>query len=467
MVANSVEQMLADMLMQDEVTNEDVRKIRMLLSEASKLSMVNEVSIPKVGTSRLSPTNTCKKFKVQVYIYMHNYLDEVDMWRKTISLEKATKGKTQNVASKIELMVESIMTSLFNNMDKHDFAEAMELWIAEIEKDRRVSRSTISAYKDRFKVIKRYFEDNPVYVEDFSADTMEDFCDWALSKGRVKPIMDWETGEKNCYKLTRRTVRDLHGLIFRFFTCCKRKYGIPKNPCFGTKVSNENKDLKNRDQTEAAWMDLDVYKQFKQWLIDNTDNIKYAHLKKVIEIAEVGIQTGMRREEICGLHWDKVSFDKRTIRISQTRIITEAGVKDRNRVKTDSSYRIYKMTESLYQCLLGMKQRQLENGLYNPQGFVFMWENPQSSSYCKPYDPGYMSKIFKKAVVACPYTSNDLHLHSLRHSACSICYKLGWTIEEARDWLGHGSTDITEAVYNHYRRQVGMDKVKMLEDAFA
>ncbi len=86
------------------------------------------------------------------------------------------------------------------------------------------------------------------------------------------------------------------------------------------------------------------------------------------------------------------------------------------------------MTESIFKMLKGIKQRQIETGLYSPYA---------------------------------------LHIHSLRHSACSICYMLGWTIEEARDWLGHGSEDVTIEVYQHYRKKVGVDKVKVLGDAFA
>lgn len=465
MVANSVEQMLADMIGQGEITVNDERKIRVLLAESRKLPMVNEVAIPKVGTSTLRPTKTCQKFKVQVYICMHNYIDEVDLWRKTISLEKATKNKADNIASKIELMVESIMASLFNNRKKHDFIEAMGAWLDEFEKNGYAELTTIDAYKQRFKLIKWYFDENPVTVEDFSASTMHMFCTKALNEGRVKPIIDKETGELT-HKLSRRTVRDAHGLIYNFFESCGLLYSLPQNPCLGTKVPTAGGKKTKVDKTKPAWMELDTYKAYRQWLIDNTNGKKYRHLHKMIEISEFGIQTGTRRQEICGLHWDKVDFEKKTIRIVDTRVLTTKGVKDKNCPKTDSSYRIYTMTDSIFRMLKGIKQRQIETGLYSPYGFVFIWEDSKAVSYGKPYNPGYITRTFKKTVVACPYTDNALHIHSLRHSACSICYMLGWTIEEARDWLGHGSEDVTKEVYQHYSRKVGVDKVKVLGDAF-
>lgn len=465
MVANSVEQMLADMIGQGEITVNDERKIRVLLAESRKLPMVNEVAIPKVGTSTLRPTKTCKKFKIQVYIYMHNYLDEVDLWRKTISLEKATKNKTDSIASKVELMVESIMSSLFNNKGKHDFVEAMEAWLEELEKNEDVELTTIDAYKQRFKLIRWYFDEHPVSVEDFSAVKMLQFCQEALKNGRVKAIIDKETG-KPTHKLSRRTVRDAHGLIYNFFENCGLSYSLNENPCLGTKVPTIGGKKNKEDKTKPAWMELDVYIKYKQWLIENTKGRKYQHLQKMIEISEFGIQTGTRREEICGLHWDKISFDKKTIRIVDTRVITTKGAQDKICPKTENSYRIYNMTTSIFKMLKGIQQRQIDLGLYDPYGFVFIWEDPKAISYRKPYDPGYLTKTFKKTVVACPYTDNALHIHSLRHSACSICYMLGWDIEDARDWLGHGSEDVTKEVYQHYERPVSREKVKVLEDAF-
>ena len=440
-----------------------MRTVEQVLKEVSKLSMVNEVSEPKVGTSLLNPTKACSRYKVRLYISLHDYLDEPYRWRMTVTIEETTENKARKRQADIENKARAIIKNLFDNNNKHDLVDDMEAWINSLSN--RFEISTVDAYKDRFKLIKTYFEENPVNVEDFTAITMAQFCDWALDYGRVKPKRNKETGELE-YGLSRRTVRDAHGLIYNFFQSFALKYrSVAPNPCLGTTVPYKSENGKH-DKSEAAWMELDTYKKFKQWLQENTDKPKYKHLKMMIEVCEIGIQTGMRRQEICGLHWDKVSFENRTIRVAEKRIRTTSGVYDKKGVKSESSYRKYKMTDSMFQCLKAMQLRQQESGLYDPYGFVFIWEDPKKVSYREPYNPDHLTKTFKKAVVACPYTSNTLHIHSLRHSACSICYFLGWTMEEAANWLGHQSEDVTRDVYQHYKRMVPEDKLQMLSDAY-
>ena len=123
------------------------------------------------------------------------------------------------------------------------------------------------------------------------------------------------------------------------------------------------------------------------------------------------------------------------------------------------------MIEPIALCLKEIRQRQMEKGIYNPHGFVFVWEE-DNEYFGQPYNPDYITKLFKKLVKECPYTNDEMHFHHLRHSCCSICRELGFTHAEISALLGHGSESITKEVYDHYEDKIKEDSYKILNDAF-
>lgn len=90
---------------------------------------------------------------------------------------------------------------------------------------------------------------------------------------------------------------------------------------------------------------------------------------------------------------------------------------------------------------------QKENGFYSDDGYIFLRENG------KEYEPDYLSKLFKKAVLACDCAPDNLTLHGLRHSCCSILFELGWDIERVQKWVGHSDISVTSNIYSHVSKR--------------
>lgn len=89
---------------------------------------------------------------------------------------------------------------------------------------------------------------------------------------------------------------------------------------------------------------------------------------------------GLRREEIAGLQWTNVDFVSRTIKIVQSRIIVGKNeiIKD---TKSESSYRILKLPDYIYELLVTIKKNQNKNrkllgdSVKGDFSYVVSWED--------------------------------------------------------------------------------------------
>lgn len=62
---------------------------------------------------------------------------------------------------------------------------------------------------------------------------------------------------------------------------------------------------------------------------------------------QIAFHTGMRAAEVCGLTWDCVDFDNRTIKVERILVYKCKGIFDLGTPKTPSSYRSITIGETL------------------------------------------------------------------------------------------------------------------------
>ena len=122
------------------------------------------------------------------------------------------------------------------------------------------------------------------------------------------------------------------------------------------------------------------------------------------------------------------------------------------------------MSDKVYNTLYNMKERQIKKDIYNRSGRVFIWEDGQNKG--KSYRTDYINKTFKELVVRWPYVDSDLHFHLLRHSCASILIEDGWSLENVQHWLGHKDSEVTKAIYVHYKNEINKSKVEQLNRLF-
>lgn len=427
--------------------------ISKFLDSFKSIDLSNETVTPSVRFSILN--NNSKGFKLQFVIELHDVLDNSYLHRKTVSISETNRDRAVIIASGLQDEIIEILNKAIQKSHQHNLVEFCESYVETLQKEKRVSSVTVDNYIEKIKLIRVYFDDDDT-IETCTTETISNFCTWAFNNGRVKPLVNPETGLKSDKTLSARTVQDYHGFLFGVFKFAINKGIIQSNPCQHT-ILPKRKESNVKDVT-ALWMDIETYNQFRAWLIDSEQIFS-----KLVDLVDITILTGCRREEVLGLRWRDVDLDNKTLTIQHTRVRTARAVYELDDVKTRASNRVYRLNKNLLETFSKIKQQSIDLGLYDLDSYVFVWSDVNSKSYGLPYDPDYISKLFSKAVKRCPHTNSALTFHKLRHSCCSILRGLGWSKEDAKAWLGHESSSITEEVYNHYEQSVDIDKFDLLD----
>lgn len=161
---------------------------------------------------------------------------------------------------------------------------------------------------------------------------------------------------------------------------------------------------------------------------------------------------GLRREEIIGLKWRNIDFEKKTITICHTVVPATIDHKrilvKKDRTKNDSSYRTLPLIPQIEDLLYTELKYQEKNKNFfgntweNNEGYVCVRKNG------KLIHPETLSRNFKKILI-----NNNLkviRLHDLRHTSATIFLNNGnLDIKRIQNWLGHSSYNTTANIYTH------------------
>lgn len=168
--------------------------------------------------------------------------------------------------------------------------------------------------------------------------------------------------------------------------------------------------------------------------------------KPALDIAvHIAAYTGLRREEVLGLKWDCVDFEKSVFVIKEVR--TKAGgVVIVKSPKNEDSYRKIKIPEPLLEKLKQLKQTQERDaGLFN------IPIDNYDHIFCKPngelYHVNYVSTMLKNVIEQ--YNLKPIRFHDLRHTFASIAHEQGVSIFEISKALGHSTIATTSNIYTH------------------
>lgn len=165
---------------------------------------------------------------------------------------------------------------------------------------------------------------------------------------------------------------------------------------------------------------------------------------------------GLRRGELCGLRWQDIDFEQRTISIDATR--TQAGnhevIKD---TKNTSSTRTLYLPDTLHAMLLKEKEHQETCKIkyanaYDDNPYVVVMETG------KPFRPNYLSELFKKFCeeIGLP----KIVLHELRHTFASLSNHAGIPSFNIGKAMGHSTPATTQKIYTHLLDQTHVQAVQ-------
>ena len=178
-------------------------------------------------------------------------------------------------------------------------------------------------------------------------------------------------------------------------------------------------------------------------------------------IGKIGFYYGLRRSELLGLKWDAINFKLNEIEIKHTVVRINHQPEHRDSVKTKASHRYLPLLEDVKECLTELMDNQKQLGIYSESSYIFLWDDGRE------YDPDYITKLFKKAVKACPGDiPREITLHGLRHSCCAILFERDWDIAQVQQWLGHSDIQTTANIYNHVSKKWKNEHGKKIDGLF-
>lgn len=196
-------------------------------------------------------------------------------------------------------------------------------------------------------------------------------------------------------------------------------------------------------------------------LVDAPKKSKYNYefydseeVKKLIECIQdskyyipiiLAVTRGMRRNEILGLRWQDVDFNKRKIYIRHS-IYWENGKWSLGNTKSNDSSRTIPLSDKLIHDLKEQKRNQKKY-------MELFWSDYYKSDFICTHNDGTLIKPrgLSKAFADLLKKHNLKHIrfHDLRHTAASLMLQEGIAMKVISDILGHSSISITADLYSH------------------
>jgi integrase len=228
-----------------------------------------------------------------------------------------------------------------------------------------------------------------------------------------------ERGAKTGRGLAPKTVANVHGTIHAGLQHALERGVIRTNPA--TLASKPSKKSAPRpvwtpDELRAFWDVARDHRLYAALILAGT--------------------TGMRRGEICGLHWDSLDLDSGAIRVVHA--MAQAGPERYLKSpKTHTGYRTIHVDEVTVAILRDHRRRQeheraLARDVWRGSGFVFTTELGE------PLRPDRLTRVFEhlRAKTDLPRIS----LHDLRHTFATLALADGANLKALAEYLGHSET---------------------------
>lgn len=222
----------------------------------------------------------------------------------------------------------------------------------------------------------------------------------------------------------------------------ERRYKL-KSP-YGMRVNDNNQD---------EYLDERYYKK----LLENCVDLEKSLFTKAKIFTLIALTTGLRNGEICGLQWEDVDIENKTIEVRKTvqRIVNADGSSYINigSPKSEKSKRTVLMPDVTAETLHKYKKLlDVENEKFYILGAK------------KPTEPRTIRQAYQRFLksIDIPY----LHPHALRHTFATYSISNGGDIKTTSMLLGHANTAITLDTYTHVTKKQVEKTVNKLNDIF-
>ena len=264
-------------------------------------------------------------------------------------------------------------------------------------------------------------------------------------------------------KLSGNTVLHYHKLISSILQTAVEWQVIFSNPASRVKAPKN-------DKKESLYLNEDQAKIL-------IEQLESEPIQKRTMIT-LGLYTGVRRGELCGLRWSDIDYHNKLIHIQRAiQYVPKHGIFDKP-PKNESSVRVIKVPEIALKLLreyrawyiksrleYGDQWLKSERELASAEGIEFVdpeYVFTKWNGSC--FNPEEISKWFRGFIkrTGLPHAT----IHSLRHTNASLMIAAGTNIRTVSKRLGHAQTSTTTNIYSHAIRSADEAVADVLENIF-
>lgn len=173
----------------------------------------------------------------------------------------------------------------------------------------------------------------------------------------------------------------------------------------------------------------------------------------------IAFHTGLRRGEVSALTWEDINFHDRTINIDKI-IVDKTDGYSIDTPKTQSSYRMIDIGETLVKLLKKHKMKQSERRLFYGSNYIesnFICTHP-NGELVVPHSLSYYCRKTKWR------SGVDFTFHSFRHTHATMLLENGAKMKDVQYRLGHSSILTTMDTYAHVTKKTKKATVDLFEN---
>lgn len=235
--------------------------------------------------------------------------------------------------------------------------------------------------------------------------------------------------------LSANTVKHYHANMHKAFKYAVKMDLISSNPTEKTELP------KLKKYTATFYNEEELEQLFKAFKGDRMELVVY-----------IAAYYGLRRSEVCGLKWNAIDFEKKTITVCR-KIINDYGdgkeiIICEETLKTEASKRTLPLIPKIEKMLRERKFLETHYSHLLKSGFDRTYDGfVCRDNFGKLITPNFISDHFK--IVIKRNNLRYLRFHDLRHSCASLLVANGVPMKAIQEWLGHSMFNVTANFYSH------------------
>ncbi len=173
--------------------------------------------------------------------------------------------------------------------------------------------------------------------------------------------------------------------------------------------------------------------------------------------------TGVRRGELCGLEWQDVDLENKTLKIRQSVVAVTGFGAVTKEPKTATSKRTLSISNLLVECLAEYKawydkmSVDLGDAWVHSDRLLVQWNG-------SPLNPGTVGHWLDKALEQAGL--QHVKVHSLRHTCITLQIAAGVPLVTVANRAGHARTSTTTDIYSHLLKSSDRQAADALDDMF-